>query len=567
MADQDFEDLSRSILDEILSWDPSFATQLGWHKYDHEVMDPRRRAFERQCERLSEFVQTFEALDEDGLTDDQRLDRDLAQYLFRLRMFEISTLRVHEQMSIAEEEIGRSLFFLFFRDDLSLEARFDAIISRLERTPLFLERARTILVRPCRVWIEVAMETGARLPTFLNTIREAAAAGLENQEQADRLSNAVDATLAAIGSYENWLEREILPRSNPTSAIGPEDFDEYMRLKELGVSPDEALEIAEVGLRAVNEQRKRLAKEIAPSGLLKDAIGRMKEDHPSTFEAVLKAYRECIAESREFVVDRDLVTVPPGERLMVVETPNFMTHLAPFAAQYEPGKFSSDMKGLFLVTPDEGNAELLKEHCHAMIANTAVHEGYPGHHLQGICGNSHPSLLRALSTAPCFAEGWALYCERLMISEGFQAGPMRKLAQLNDLVFRIVRVIADVSLARKTMTAEEVADMLVTQTGMEDRAALNEARSYTYEMTSYLSYFIGMLGLLQLRKDVRKTLGDRFDQKDFHDSILSAGGLPVQFMRRVEKARLKRDFGLDLLDSSESMVDFAKRLSLEQEPF
>jgi uncharacterized protein (DUF885 family) len=567
MASRDFEDLSRSIMDEILSWDPSFATQLGWHKYDHEVMDPRQSALDRQRQRLSDFITTMEAFDAEGLSEDQELDRDLAVYLFRLRTFEITRLRIHEQMSIAEEEIGRSLFFLFARDYLPLETRIEAMISRLEKTPLFLDRARTVLVKPCGMWNEIAAETGKRLPMFLNTIRQMGMARLENGDQMIRLSSAIEVALNSINSYEDWLVNDVLPRSRPISEIGATDYEEFMRLKEFGVSPEEALEIANLGLKATSEQRKKLAAEMAPSGLLKDAIRTMKEDHPKTFEAVLKAYRDKIEEARTFVLQKKLVTVPEGERLVVVETPHFMRHIAPFAAQYEPGKYCSDMKGLFLVTPDEGNLELLKEHCHAMIANTAVHEGYPGHHIQGIHANSHPSHIRTLSTAPCFAEGWALYCERLMIEEGFQRSATHKLAQLNDLVFRIARVTADVSLARKTMSAEEVADMLVAQTGMERQAALNEAKSYTYAMTQYLSYFIGMLRLLQLREDVERALGERFDLKAFHDSILSAGCLPVHYMRRVERIRLKRDFGVDLPHPEESLLEFTRRLAARPEPF
>jgi uncharacterized protein (DUF885 family) len=554
-------------MDEILSWDPSFATQLGWHKYDHEVMDPRQSALDRQRQRLSDFITSMETFDAEGLSEDQELDRDLAVYLFRLRTFEMTRLRIHEQMSIAEEEIGRSLFFLFARDYLPLETRIEAIISRLEKTPLFLDRARTVLVKPCGMWNEIAAETGKRLPMFLNTIRQMGMARLENGDQMIRLSSAIEVALNSINSYEDWLVNDVLPRSRPISEIGATDYEEFMRLKEVGVSPEEALEIANLGLKATSEQRKKLAAEMAPSGLLKDAIRTMKEDHPKTFEAVLKAYRDKIEEARTFVLQKKLVTVPEGERLVVVETPHFMRHIAPFAAQYEPGKYCSDMKGLFLVTPDEGNLELLKEHCHAMIANTAVHEGYPGHHIQGIHANSHPSHIRTLSTAPCFAEGWALYCERLMIEEGFQRSATHKLAQLNDLVFRIARVTADVSLARKTMSAEEVADMLVAQTGMERQAALNEAKSYTYAMTQYLSYFIGMLRLLQLREDVERALGERFDLKAFHDSILSAGCLPIHYMRRVERIRLKRDFGVDLPHPEESLLEFTRRLAARPEPF
>ncbi|MGB2581975.1 MAG: DUF885 domain-containing protein [Thermoplasmata archaeon] len=567
MPSQDFEELSKSIMDEILGWDPSVATQLGWHKYDHEVMDPRREAYERQCERFSDFVRVMEDFDTDSLSEDQKIDRDLAIYLFRLRIFEISILRIHEQMSIAEDEIGRSLFFLFARDYLPFETRIEAITSRLEKTPEFLEKAKTTLVNPCRAWNEVSLESGKRLINFLETIRETGAAILEDADQIIRLGRSIEVATEAIKSYEDWLSNDILPKSHETSAVSVQDFDDYMRIKEFGISPDDALEIAELGLAAANRHRGKLAKTIAQSGLLKDALRMMKEDHPPSFEGVMKAYREWIEKARDFVTEKQLATIPEGEKLLVLETPNFMRHLAPFAAQYEPGKYSNDKKGLFLVTPDEGNPERLKEHCSATTANTAVHEGYPGHHLQGICSNSNPSHIRTLSSAACFGEGWALYCERLMISEGFQNNPMGKLAQLNDLVFRIVRVTADVNMARGTMTPDDVADMLVAQTGMDRQGALDDAKSSTYIMTSYLSYFIGMLQIIQLKEDVEKALGDRFDLREFHDSLLNAGCLPMHFMRRVERVRLKRDYGVDLMGPSESLLDFTKRLTSTPEPF
>jgi uncharacterized protein (DUF885 family) len=567
MAGRDFDDLSRSLMDEILSWDPSFATQLGWHKYDHEVMDPSRDAFERRCERLSDFVRIMEGYDASKLSDEQRIDRELAIYLFRLRIFEISVLRIHEQMSIAEDEIGRSLFFLFARDYLPFETRIEAIISRLTKTPDFLEKARATLVDPCRAWNEISRETGSRLVPFLETIRETGSAKLESADQIIRLGSAIEVAVEAIRSYEDWLTNDVLPRSQETNAIRTQDFDDYMRLKEFGVSPDEALEIAELGLAAANSHRRRLAKAITPSGLLKDALREMKEDYPHSFETVLKSYREWIGKARDFVVEKELATIPEEERLLVLETPHFMRHLAPFAAQYEPGRFSPDRTGLFLVTPDEGNPNLLKEHCFSMIVNTAVHEGYPGHHLQGIRGNTNPSHIRVLSSAPCFAEGWALYCEQLMIQMGFQNTPLGRLTQLNDLVFRMARVIADVNMARNSMTPEDVADMLVAQTGMDRGAALNDARSSSYVQTYYLSYFIGMLRLLQLREDVENALGDRFNLKEFHDSILGAGCLPVHYMWKVERIRLKRDHDVDLPDPGESLLGFAKRLTSKPEPF
>ncbi|UCE91738.1 MAG: DUF885 domain-containing protein [Methanobacteriota archaeon] len=567
MGGRDFEDLCRSITDEILSWDPSYSTQLGWRKHDHLMMDPRKEAFDHQSARLSEFMVSLGGFAEEGLSAEQVIDRDLAIYLFRLRKFEITRLRIHEQMSIAEEEIGRSLFFLLVRDHPPFEERMEAITARLERTPEFLDRAKTVLTRPCQAWNEFALRTGEELPVFLETVLQTGRSKLESDEHIMRLSSAVEECLEAVVSHEEWLRDEVLPNAAPENAITPEDFDDYLHLKGLDVTADEALRIAEVGLEAANRQRTELAKAIAPSGEFTEAVKMMKDDRPSTFPETLKSYRQAILDAREFARARGLVSIPESEKLLVIETPRFMRHLAPLAAQYEPGKYTPDMTGFFLVTHDESNPGLMREHCHAAIVNTAVHESYPGHHLQGICANQNPSHIRSLSAAPCFVEGWALYCEKMMSAEGFGSAPLLKLAQLNDLVFRIARVRADVSLAKGTMTPKDVAALLTEETGMDEHAALDEAIGYTYSITTYLSYFIGMLRVLQLREDVERALGSHFRVKEFHDSLLNAGSLPVHFMRRVEALRLKKEFGVDLPEPEETLLRFLTRLVSQARPF
>ena len=567
MENRDFGDLCRSIVDEILSWDPSYATQLGMHEYDHMMMDPTREAFDHQVDRLSEFIVLMERFEEGRLTPDQIIDRDLAAYLFRLRIFELSGLRIHEQMSIAEAEIGRALFFLFFREDRPLEMRMNAITSRLEKMPEFLAKAQTLLIRPYRMWVEISIAAGKELPSFIELIKRAAVVKLGSDEASMRLCSAADRMLDALVVYERWLQEEVLPDARDDNTITPDDLEEYMRLKGFDASPDEALEISDIGLGIADRQRRAIAKELDPSGTMVDAIRAMKNDHPPSFEGVIKAYREGIEEAKHFVVSKGLATIPSGEKLLVVETPEFMRRQTPFAAQYEPGKYSGSMTGLFLVTPDDSNSELLREHCHASIANTSVHEGYPGHHLQGICGNKNPSDIRILSAAPCFGEGWALYCESMMFQQGFHNNRLGKLAQLNDLVFRIVRVRADISLTRKTMTPEQVANEFAKRTGMEWNAALDDARSYTHGMTYYLSYFLGMLEMLRLREDVEASLGDRFDLREFHDSLLYAGCLPMHFMRRVERLRLKRDYGRDLPDPDETLLEYMKRRRTEGRDF
>lgn len=558
MANPLFLRFTESVLDEVLSWEPAQATQLGWRKYDSLMKDPSLESSSHQSTRLKEMIHEFQGFSDDHLSHDERLDRDLAIHIFKIRVFEIDELRMHERMALATEDIGSALFFLFFRDDGPLEDRMDSMISRLEKVPEYLERSMAPLVSPCKLWNEIALETGRQLGQFFDVIEAHAADMFGRTERTVRLSAAVKAAKSALDNYNRWLEETVIPAADTNSHFPPEVFQEFMRLKGFDMTPDEALTVGEAHLSKTRKRMAKVARELVASGSVEEALELMKSDHPQGFDEVVSSYREEIQRARDFLTTKDLATVPDGEKLLVIDTPRFMRHTTPFAAQYEPGKFTPDRTGLFLVTPSE-NLEVLKDHCHALICNTAVHEGYPGHHLQGICANTHPSLVRVMSTSMDFGEGWALYCEELMLSQGYNDTPEGSLAQLSDLMFRVVRVIADVRLARGETSAEDVADLIVRETGIQRDAALSDARSYSYCPTYNLSYFLGKMALLQLLEDVKAAMGDRFSLKFFHDTLLYAGCLPIPFMRREIALRLREEYGIDLGNPEERVFDFAIR--------
>ena len=524
------------------------------------MKDLSAEAYVHRAKRMREFQEKLEEFPDNHLTEDECIDRDLAISLLRLRIFEIDRIKMHERMAIATEDLGSAIFFLFTRNDDPLEKKLDVITSRLEKVPEYLERSKSSLTSPCRLWNEIALETGKALGEFLDTIEANALDSLGRTDRTMRLSSSIATAKSALAEYNLWLEMEVLPVADSTTHMSAEMFEEYMRLKGFDVTPEEALRISEAHKKKTLDEMAPVARKIVRSGSVQEALELMKSVHPADYEAVLACYRNDIQRARQFLVANDLATIPDGERLIVTETPTFMRHVAPFAAQFEPGKFTGDRTGLFLVTPSD-NPETIKDHCFALITNTAVHEGYPGHHLQGICGNTHPSFVRVLSTSMDFAEGWALYCEEMMLEQGFNDTPEGRLAQLSDLMFRIVRVAADVKLSRGETSPEEVAAMLVRETNMQSDVAMNEARTYSCSPTYYLSYFIGKIWLLQLRDDVKMAMGDRFSIKLFHDTLLYAGCLPISFMRREIAMRLKQEYGIELGEPKERLVDYALRIT------
>jgi len=559
MATNSFLTLTESIMEEILSWNPSYATHLGVHKYDHLLPDPSPESYEHQTKRLGEFIEMMQGTSECTMASEEILDRDLAVHLFELRLHEILALRHHERMSLVADEIGSSLFYLFAREHLKIEDRIERIASRLEKVPRFAQDSMRCLISPYRLWNEVSLQTGAAFPSFLRVIEGMAAEKLGDCDLTKRLTVASAKAEKSLEEYDRWLKEQVMPKAVDRYSVSREAFDRYMELKQLGVTAEQALEIGQESIKVINRMKADLARRIVPSGDVHEAMEKVKADHPTNFEGVLKAYRDSIRASREFVIEHEIATMPIGEKLVVIETPEFMRHTTPFAAQIEPGKFTTDKTGLFLVTPDDSNPALLKEHSYRGIANTSVHEGYPGHHLQGICGNENPSCVRVLSGATDFAEGWALYCEDMMLSLGYNDTPEGRLVQLIDLKFRVARVVAEVKLSRGEMTVDDVADMLVRECCMEERAAHNEAVCYAYSPTYYMSYYLGKLKLMQLKDDVEKAMGREFSLRFFHDTMLYAGCLPIDFMRRVLAIKLREDYGIELGPASEPFYEYSMR--------
>lgn len=546
-------------MDEYISWDPALATQVGVHKFDHMLRDPSRRRIAHQVERLSEFVSELEGLDSNDLTGDQQIDRDFAAHFFRLRIFEITRLRMDEKGSFAATEFGNSLFFLFSRDHPSIEERMESTIKRIESAPKFFEDSREVVTDPYRLWNEILYETGARMPGFLRELYEYFGSKVNDRSSKMRLGKAVEGAIEAIDYHNEWMKTDIIPNASDKTSIGPDLYREYLDLKGYGVTPEETLAIAELYLNEVNIKKAEVAGRIVKSGNASEAVKKIRSDHAPNFEEILEEYRSSVLMARKFVEEHGLVTLPDGERLVVAPTPSFMAHVVPYAAQYEPGKLDGDRTGLFLVTPDQGNPGILEEHSHVAIVNTAVHEGYPGHHLHGICSNTNPSNLRILNASPDFSEGWGLYCEEMMVSQGYNDTPMGRLTVLNDLAFRIARQICDVQVSMGRMDLKLATQLIMRETGTDAHAAATEANAITLSPTYYMSYFVGKLGVMQMREDAQAALGERFTLRFFHDSLIYSGCMPMPFMRRALALRIREKFGSELGPPKESVFSYARR--------
>jgi len=351
---------------------------------------------------------------------------------------------------------------------------------------------------------------------------------------ATRLGTAAAAATDALVKFDTHLERW-LEMGSEHFAIGEEQFNFLLHYQH--ALRDTAPELWRYGLRLKEEIEAdlvRLAKRLDGKPW-PDLVDKLRADHPTPGELV-DAYAKEMARARDFVADKALAPIPKAP-LGVIPTPAFMRAVIPYAAYDSPGAYSRDRTGWFYVTvpderlPSEQQERILRDHCRYELAATALHEGYPGHHLQLVIAKESSSHVRKNLWTPLTVEGWALYCEDMMGEQGFYASDQELFFQRVHLLWRAMRILLDVGLHTRGMTREQAVDQMVNELHVERGNAEAEVRRYCAWPAYQLCYAVGRRELLRLRDDFRQAKGKDFTLRAFHDAVLPYGGLPVTLIR------------------------------------
>jgi len=528
-------------LERLLELNPVAATQLGDHRWDDQLPDYRAEALESQHQEMLEALSEFEAMDAAGFSSEAQIDQTLFVRILQ------SLVRNHERVephrrnpaSYVEGVLG-GIFILLLRDFAPLPERLRAALGRARQVPRALEEAQENLV-PAEtppVWVEVALEQARQAPALLAGLLPTMAAQAAPALQAD-LMEAGQAAAEAVQAYVAFLEADVLPHADGDFAAGEDLFNEKLREEHLVDYDAQALlETGWEQFRATQAEMEALVDEIDPDKSVQELLDEAKADHP-TAEGLLEAYEGAMDAARRYVIDHQIVTIPPGETLRIVETPPYLRPIIPYAAYMPPGILEEEQEGIFLVTPvdpeapEEEREQKLRGHHWAKLPVTALHEAYPGHHLQLVWSNRRERVARRIATflSTLFIEGWAFYCEELMEQLGYIAEPIQRLGRLSDQLWRAARIILDVSLHTQGMSVDEAVAFLVDECRLEPGDALAEVRRYTSTPTQPQSYLMGKLAILELVDDYRSAHPDA-SLREVHDAIVGCGSLPPRLMRR-----------------------------------
>ena len=548
--DSEYETIAEEFIKGYFAARPLLGTAIGLHEYDGKITDYSRLALDAELSRLKRFDDRLQKFELNKLSQRQSIDLRILQAAIRNEIFQREAMAIYERNPIVYARAADVNIYIK-RNFAALEDRVHSIVAIESQVPNILIAARTnldpVLPKP---YVELAIRVAKGSADFLRKNLVGAVVELRDERVRTEFLEANRKAAAALTDYAAWLERDKLPKATTDFALGQEKFQRLLKETELVDLPPE--KVLETGLTQMHKEQKAFAdaaKRIDSNKSAVEVFKQMQSEHP-TPENLLADIGKDLEQIRKFVVTRKLVTIPSEVRARVKETPQYRRATS-FASMDTPGAFEKRAtEAYYYVTPPESDWPPLQKDEWLTAFNfystdvVSIHEVYPGHYVQFLRLNASPaSKVEKIFGSYAFIEGWAHYCEKMMVDEGYgtvanpsEADEKRaakyRLAQADEALLRLCRLCVSIKMHTQQMTVEEAAKFFQDNCYYEEKPARAEAMRGTFD-PGYLNYTLGKLQILKLRDDYKAQEGANFSAQKFHNELLNHGMPPIRLLREL----------------------------------
>ncbi|WP_422747265.1 DUF885 domain-containing protein [Mycobacterium sp. WMMD1722] len=539
-AEDTFRQLSSEILDFVYQSDPSTATYLGIHDYDDKIADRSAAAVKADSEAARTFRSRLDDIAQQDLSPEAQLDLEQTKRTLDGWLLQNDVIRSWvKDPDLYSSGITNDAYVLISRPFAPAEQRLTSLTSRLKAMPAVLAEARKNIDNPARIYTDIAIEQIDGNRDFFALDVPAAFSDVTDTALLADFKKANDAVIAELEAYKGWLTDDLVNRSNGTFAYGPDTYRKVLAADEMITTDlDDLLATAHADLQRNQQAFAETAREIDPTKPAPEVLADVAESHPPASK-LLSVTQDNLDGLAQFIREHDIIDLPPAPPAKVIETPPYL-RATTSATMDTPGPFEkSSTEGFFTMTlpdptwPQAEQDDFMTRWYQAAISNVSVHEVWPGHYVQFLNAKNYPSDIRKVFGARSNSEGWAHYCEQMMLDEGLHAeDPRYRLAQIQDALLRDVRFIAGIEMHTRGMTVDQATDLFVAEAFQPRSVAESEAKRGTSDAT-YGYYTMGKLMILRLRDDYRQKMGDDFSLKTFHDEFVKLGPLPVPLIRKA----------------------------------
>jgi uncharacterized protein (DUF885 family) len=550
--DAEFEGVAEEYVKTYLAAHPLHGTALGFHEYDGKISDYSRLALDAELSRLRRFDDRLAKFDPAKLSPRQSIDFRILQAAVKRELFEMQDMSVFERNPMVYARAGDVNVYIK-RNFAPLEDRVRSLVAIESQIPNILIAARTNLDEKLpKPFIELAIQIARGSADFLRKDLVAAVSGVKDEQLRVAFQTANRKAANALSDYATWLEREKLPKATLDFALGEEKFGRFLAQTELvNLPPQKVLDIGMAQLKAEQEAFAEAAKKIDPNKPAIEVFKQIQSEHPAS-DKLIPDISKDLDKLRKYVVSRRLVGIPSEIRAKVKETPQYLRATS-FASMDTPGPFEKRAtEAYYYVTPTEEDwpeqekQEWLTAFNYYTSDIVSIHEVYPGHYVQDLHLTASPaSKVEKIFGSYAFIEGWAHYCEKMMIDEGFgspsNSSPSEddvkraakyRMAQADEALLRLCRLCVSIKVHTQNMSIDEATKFFQDNCYYEQKPARQEAMRATFD-PGYLNYTLGKLQILKLRDDYKAQQGDDFSLQKFHNELLNHGMPPIRLLREI----------------------------------
>jgi len=542
-ADEAFQKLSEDYIKGYLDWRPTLGTALGFHQFDGKMTDISKASIAKEIARLKNFDQKMATIDTSSLSHEAFIDYRMLRSGINSEISGMIDTRVLYRNPMQYANTADVSIYVK-RAFAPIENRLKSIIAIEKQTPAILAEAKKTLDDTlAKPHVELAIQIAQGTVSFLKGDLKVALKDVKN----DSLMKAFEASnklaIDATNDFATWLQKEKLPKANNNYAIGRENYRKMLLYSEgVTMSPEKVLELGLNELKKEQAAFNAAAKIINPNKKPVDVYHDLQKEHP-TAENLIPEAKKHMELIRQFLVDKNIVTLPTERRVIVKETPEF-ARATSTASNDDPGPFETvATEAFYYITPvdpkwsPQQKEDWLRQFDYYTTDNVTIHEAYPGHYTQFMHLNaSKASKIEKIFGSYAFIEGWAHYCEKMMADEGYghNGDPViaakYRLAQSGDALLRLCRLCVSVKTHCQGMSVDDATKFFMDNWYQGDKPSRQEALRGTFD-PGYLFYTIGKLEILKLRADYEKQEGANFSLKKFHDLMLDNGMPQIRFLR------------------------------------
>ncbi|MES9025467.1 DUF885 domain-containing protein [Stenotrophomonas sp. BSUC-16] len=556
-VDAAFADLSKRALDTWMQLSPVSATQIGDHRYDSELDDLSAAGQQKTVAAYKALLGELDKIEVAKLGRENQVDAAILRNQLQSEIWNAEVLQSGKwDPQLYNGIAGSAIYGLMAREFAPLPERLKAATARMEKLPAIFAQARENLdpARVPKIHAETVAKQNKGILSIVDTFITPHIGELPQADQ-QRLQAAIDGLKKAVDEQQTWLDKTLVPNAKGDFRIGAEKYDQKLKFAlSSSLSRQEIGERARAELKRVREDMYGIAQTV-----LKDKPGAPEmpaqptdEQQQKAIEAALElAYADkpardkvvddakaALEQSTAFVREHDLMTLPDAP-VDIILMPEFQRGVA-VAYCDSPGPLDKNLKTFYAVSPipDDWSEKqvdsFLREYNSRMIHLLSIHEGTPGHYLEGWHSAKFPSTLRAVLRSGLFAEGWAVYTERMMQEQGYlNNDPLFHLVQLKFYLRTISNAILDQGVHVDNWDREKAMHLMTHDAFQQESEAAGKWVRAQLTSAQLPTYFVGAQEHFDTRKAVQEKLGDKFNLKAYHDQVLSYGAPPVRFARQL----------------------------------